>query len=256
MKKLSKQQFFSAIAPSALLVYSQGSPIYPSVRIAYCYLKSNGILTAWNNLTQMLVADGRITSYWRGEYVIEHTGQLVEQSEEEVLSTAQRSYRTLYHSFVDEELYYNFKKRRQIKNAESPYLQAKALITAKHEEISMVEHIHSLIEMCQLEYYDRIYTFFDKPAYVLSKNTIPVMYENELIAIAFYVDHLLYISLRKIEKLESVKVEKLNGIVRLNGHIVKAFTIDNLCYVNLEDLKKFLLIQVEWDQYAKVLSLY
>lgn len=256
MKKLSQQQFFSAVAPSASLLYLQGSPIYPSVRLAYSYIKSNGVLIAWNNLTHMQVGNGRKTDYWLGEYVDEHTGQLMQWSGEEVLPQALRAYQTLYHSFVDEDLYFNYRKRRQLTHAKSPYRQTKALIKIKNEDIALIEQIFEFIQLNQLEFYDQAYMFYDIPSYILRKNTVPVLYADELIAVAFYIDDLLYISLRKIQEYEEVKIEKKNGIVRLNGHIVKAFTLDNLCYVSLEDLKKFLLIQVEWDQHGKVLSLY
>lgn len=258
MTKLNKQQFFTALAPTARFVRLQGSPILPSVRIAYSYYKSKGILVAWHNLTEIEVGKGQLTPYWHGDYIVNKTMECKKRQDEltEQHAQEQRVYPTLYHSFLDEDNYYEYKQSRLITQSNSPEIQLKGLIKRRQEPLKLVEQLSDFIKLYQLEHYDRIDTFFDKPNYVEANNIVPVMYQDEFVAIAFLIDNLIYISLRKIEEYFTINVEERNGILRINGRIVNSFTIDNLCYVNIEEVKLILLFHVEWDQYAKVLSLY
>lgn len=50
MKKLTREQFFAAIAPAVLHIRQEGSFMYSSVRLAQSLLETGGVIHPWNNL--------------------------------------------------------------------------------------------------------------------------------------------------------------------------------------------------------------
>lgn len=254
MKSISKQQFFSVLAPSSIIVRLQGSPVLPSVRLAYSYLKSNGVVIAWNNFLAEKVGDGQLSAYWQGDYINETTKEL-RQLESSYERKELRSYRTIYHAFKDEDALYKLYSKHHFKLPKNLHDQVKALVRLRSDDVKLVEQLIDFISLYQLENYDNIHTLYDMPPTIHRRELIPVMYQEELFSVAFVIDDSIYISLRKMQEQYVLQIDKRNGILRISGHYVKSISINQICYVSLEDLKRILFFYVEWDHYAKVLFL-
>ena len=69
MVKLSRAEFIATLAPIAIRVRREGSPLFPSVRLAQNLLETGGVLHPWNNLGGIKVGSGQTNAYWKGQYV-------------------------------------------------------------------------------------------------------------------------------------------------------------------------------------------
>lgn len=64
-----RKDFIDLVAPIAVKLRFEGSPMFPSVRIAHAILETDGQINAWNNLVGYKVGSGVQTPYWRGDRV-------------------------------------------------------------------------------------------------------------------------------------------------------------------------------------------
>lgn len=64
---MTRQEFIDIVAPVAIELRVEGSPIFPSVRVAQAILETGGKIPEWNNLVGYKVSTGELTPYWDGK---------------------------------------------------------------------------------------------------------------------------------------------------------------------------------------------
>lgn len=81
----------------------EGSPIFPSVRIAQALLETGGVIHPWNNLVGFKVGRGIRNEYWKGHYVNKGTWEVYDGKRQDV-TAAFRVYDTVEECFRDQDL--------------------------------------------------------------------------------------------------------------------------------------------------------
>jgi len=102
--KVSQRQFIDTVAPIAVLLRTEGSSIFPSVRIAQALLETGSTLHPWNNLVGYKVGDGGLTPYWRGRSVSRTTWEVYDGVRVDGVAADWRAYDTIADCFRDQDL--------------------------------------------------------------------------------------------------------------------------------------------------------
>lgn len=120
------QEFIQTIAPIAVKLRLEGSPIFPSVRIAQAYHETGGVIHSWNNLVGYKVGNGRPTAYWNGQSVTSTTWEVINGVR--VQTTARwRAYASIEDGFKDQDLLFNWERYKRVREATNPEEQANML---------------------------------------------------------------------------------------------------------------------------------
>lgn len=256
MTKLSNSQFLAAITPIVMFVRQQGSPIFPSVRLAQSLLETGGVIHAWNNLGGIKVGSGKLTAYWRGESVAKGTWEY--RSGEQVREQAAfRAYRTLYHYYMDQELLFQNSRYRKVREAANSAEQAEQMRAAGYAtDPAYAAKLMSIIKQYDLEKYDRVTSDLTPPKVFRQAALVPVYYDQQFIAIAYYERYTNYLPVRKVAEYVGAKVVWKNNEVYVNGKQIEVILADGTSYAKASGLAALLNLSLEWDSYAKVLFVY
>jgi len=124
---MDRQTFINAVAPIAVKLRVEGSPIFPSVRIAQAMLETGVTLHPWNNLVGLKVGSGWRSPYWQGEVVVKGTWEVVDGRKVNDVQAAFRAYPTIEHGFRDQDVLFGFDRYSRVRTAKSPEYQAEML---------------------------------------------------------------------------------------------------------------------------------
>ncbi|MBO7744151.1 glucosaminidase domain-containing protein [Paenibacillus sp. MWE-103] len=123
---MDKQSFFGLLRPIARRLYAEGSPIFPSVRLAQSWLETGGTIPAWNNLGGLKAAGGVPNGYWKGDVVNKRTWETVGGRRVEVVASF-RAYDSVGDFYKDQDLLYARSRYDAVRNAATPEAQARML---------------------------------------------------------------------------------------------------------------------------------
>jgi flagellar protein FlgJ len=123
---MSAASFIAQIAPIAVQLRVEGSPIFPSVRIAQAGLETGWKITAWNNLGGYKVGSGKLTPYWRGKIVNKGTWEVYDGKRVDV-TAAFRAYDSVEDFFRDQDLLFQASRYARVRAARTPEEQADML---------------------------------------------------------------------------------------------------------------------------------
>ncbi|WP_229263636.1 glucosaminidase domain-containing protein [Cohnella cholangitidis] len=158
MASLTKKQFIAALVPHVLQVRKEGSPMFPSVRIAQNLLETGGKIHPWNNLGGIKVGSGKLNAYWKGKWVKKGTWE-VESGVRVDTAAYFRAYDTLYDFYKDQDLLFQLPRYRDVREAGTPEEQAKALRSCGYAtDPQYAEKIVALIKANGLTKYDEAAT--------------------------------------------------------------------------------------------------
>jgi len=118
--------FIAQIAPIAVQLRVEGSPIFPSVRIAQAGLETGWKIPAWNNLGGYKVGSGKLTPYWRGKIVNKGTWEVYDGKRVDV-TAAFRAYDSVEDFFRDQDLLFQASRYARVRAARTPEEQADML---------------------------------------------------------------------------------------------------------------------------------
>lgn len=121
--KVPQQQFIATVAPIAVMLRVEGSPIFPSVRIAQSLLETGSTLHAWNNLVGYKVGDGVRTPYWHGRSVNKTTWEVYDGVRVDGVSADWRAYDTIADCFRDQDLLFRKPRYDRVRAASTPQEQ-------------------------------------------------------------------------------------------------------------------------------------
>jgi flagellar protein FlgJ len=122
----SASTFIARIAPIAVQLRIEGSPIFPSVRIAQSGLETGWKIPAWNNLGGYKVGSGKLTPYWRGKIVNKGTWEVYDGKRVDV-TAAFRAYDSVEDFFRDQDLLFANTRYARVRSARTPEEQADML---------------------------------------------------------------------------------------------------------------------------------
>jgi len=123
---MSAASFIAQIAPITVQLRVEGSPIFPSVRIAQAGLETGWKIPAWNNLGGYKVGSGKLTPYWRGKIVNKGTWEVYDGKRVDV-TAAFRAYDSVEDFFRDQDLLFANTRYARVRSARTPEEQADML---------------------------------------------------------------------------------------------------------------------------------
>ena len=123
---MSASAFIAQIAPITVQLRVEGSPIFPSVRIAQSGLETGWKIPPWNNLGGYKVGSGKLTPYWRGAIVNKGTWEVYDGKRVDV-TAAFRAYDTVEDFFRDQDLLFGASRYDRVRTARTPEEQCASL---------------------------------------------------------------------------------------------------------------------------------
>jgi len=124
---MNAQQFIAVIAPIAVKLRIEGSPIFPSVRIAQSYHETGGVIHPWFNLVGYKAGSGEPNAYWHGKSVSSKTWEVIDGVRYEDVTANWRAYDSIEDGFKDQDLLFARERYRRVREARSPQEQSIAL---------------------------------------------------------------------------------------------------------------------------------
>lgn len=123
---MNPQQFISVIAPIAVQLWLEGSPFFPSLRIAQAGHETGWTLHPWNNLVGFKVGSGKPNAYWDGSSI--RTGTWEVYDDKRLNTEANwRVYASIENGFRDQDLLFGIARYDRVRAAGTPEEQANAL---------------------------------------------------------------------------------------------------------------------------------
>lgn len=235
MAKLSKSQFIAALAPMAIRARQEGSPLFPSVRLAQNLLETGGVIHPWNNLGGIKVGSGKANAFWHGQWVRKGTWE-VENGTTVDTSALFRAYDSVYDFYRDQDLLFQLSRYERVRKAQSPSQQAEALrLCGYATDPQYGAKIISIIQANKLTQYDDLAAPVDnnpKPAVTL----VPITVNGVQVAEGQTSDSQTWVPARVVGEALQIKVGWNGQSVTANGIILATRLIDGKGYVPVRDL--------------------
>ncbi|MHA6484563.1 glucosaminidase domain-containing protein [Paenibacillus sp. strain BS8-2] len=255
MAKMTRDQFFAAIAPSVELVRMQGSLMFPSVRMAQSLLESGGEIHDWNNLGGIKVGSGITNAYWHGGAVIKGTWEYLD-GRTITTKTAFRAYKTLYHFYKDLDLLLEAPRYERVRSAGTPERQAAMLQACGYAtDPAYPTKLMAIIQQYGLKKYDVpaappiVTRDFDGAVIV------PVTWLGAVISTGYLFEGVTWVPARKVAETLGAKVGWTGTAVTVNGtELISRLSIST-GYVKVRDLAMLLSIEIKWEPQARVVML-
>ncbi|WP_282939012.1 glucosaminidase domain-containing protein [Paenibacillus sp. RC67] len=153
---MMRAEFIAAIAPVAVKLRREGSPLYSSVRIAQAILETGCMLHDWNNLVGFKVGSGEPNAYWHGRSVSTTTWEVYDGIKVDGVQANWRAYDCIEDCFKDQDLLFNWSRYDRVRAATSPQVQTNALYLCGYATDPIyAEKLNSLILTHELERYDK-----------------------------------------------------------------------------------------------------
>jgi flagellum-specific peptidoglycan hydrolase FlgJ len=125
---MSREEFIGLVAPIAVKLRLEGSPIFPSVRIAQAILETGARTNPWNNLTGYKVGNRTPSPYWSGRFISATTWEVVDGARVDNIRDDFRAYDTIEYGFKDQDLLFQFPRYTGVRQATTPQEQARKLL--------------------------------------------------------------------------------------------------------------------------------
>jgi len=147
--------FIVKIAPIAVELRVEGSPIFPSVRIAQAAHETGWNIHSWNNLVGLKVGSGKPNQYWDGSSVRTGTWEVINGYR--VDTTANwRAYRSIEDCFRDQDLLFQSSRYARVRAATTPEEQADMLQACGYAtDPAYGQKLKNLIKAYDLKKYDK-----------------------------------------------------------------------------------------------------
>ncbi|MFC5402118.1 glycoside hydrolase family 73 protein [Cohnella soli] len=126
MTKMKPAAFIARLAPEAIRARSEGSPLFPSVRLAQNMLETGCNLNGHFNLGGFKVGDGKPNAWWRGSVYSTATWEVIGGKRIETVAVW-RSYSSVYDFYRDQDRLFATARYARVCAAQTPSAQAEAL---------------------------------------------------------------------------------------------------------------------------------
>lgn len=164
---MNPHDFIAAVAPVAVRLRREGSPLFASVRIAQAALETGWTLNDWNNLVGFKVGSGRTNAFWKGAYVYKGTWEIYDGVRQDVVA-AFRAYDSIADCFRDQDLLFaGWDNYRLVRDAATPEEQCRAFVMTPQKYATDPQYAEKLMRVVD-SYGLRIYDYSEEDADMLS----------------------------------------------------------------------------------------
>lgn len=151
----ANEEFIVKVAPVAISLRIDGSPIFPSVRIAQALLETGGVLHHWNNLVGFKVGSGVPNEFWKGASVSAKTWEVINSVRLDNVTADFRAYGCIEDCFRDQDVLFSWVRYDRVRNAKTPDEQTQALYSCGYAtDPNYAIKLNALIESHNLKKYD------------------------------------------------------------------------------------------------------
>lgn len=251
MAKLTRTQFFAAIAPAVLHVRSEGSTMFPSVRMAQSLLETGGELHAWNNLGGIKVGSGKTNAYWHGEAVVRGTWEYID-GRTVTARVAFRAYKSIYHFYKDLDLLLAGARYERVRGAATPERQAEMLLACGYAtDPAYATKLIALIGQYGLKRYDTMAVAQQSTRGFEAASVIPIIHQGQMIGTGYLQDGTTWVPARRIGETLGASIGWTGSEVTVNGTALESRLSASTGYVRARDLAQMLGLGIEWDGLAR-----
>jgi len=147
--------FIAIIAPIAVELRLDGSPIFPSLRIAQAAHETGWQIHSWNNLVGLKVGSGEPNPYWDGSSVRTGTWEVINGRRVDTAANW-RAYRSIEDCFRDQDELFKLPRYARVRAATTPEEQADMLQACGYAtDPAYGQKLKNLIGMYNLKKYDQ-----------------------------------------------------------------------------------------------------
>ncbi len=239
---MTREEFFASLAPIAIRVRREGSPMFPSVRLAQNLLETGGVIHSWNNLGGIKVGSGQRNAYWRGRTVNKDTWEVYNGKRVDVSSDF-RAYDSVYDYYKDQDILFQLPRYAAVREADTPEQQARALQSSGYA--TDPQYASKLISIISTHGLKR----FDRQAASAPQNAAEVTIEvnGQSIGTGYAVDGITWGPARVLGTMLGAVVGWNGTEVTINGTPRATLIFDGSGYVPLRELAESLGARVMWD---------
>ncbi|WP_163854661.1 glycoside hydrolase family 73 protein [Paenibacillus elgii] len=152
---MTREEFISTVAPVAVKLRKEGSPIFPSVRVAQAMLETGCTLHEWNNLVGFKVGGGKPNAFWKGRSVSTKTWEVYDGARVDGVQAHWRAYDCIEDCFRDQDLLFEWSRYDRVHAAQSPQEQTEMLrVCGYATDPVYTQKLNSFITGYDLEKYD------------------------------------------------------------------------------------------------------
>ncbi|WP_308639189.1 glycoside hydrolase family 73 protein [Paenibacillus silvisoli] len=185
---MDKPSFFALLLPYAKRLQAEGSPIFPSVRLAQSWHETGGTIPAWNNLGGYKAGSGTPNQYWNGQVVEKKSWEVIGGQRVTVTATF-RAYDSIYLFYKDQDLLFQRSRYTPVRLAATPNEQAQMLLQCGYAtDPAYALKLIAIMEASNLYQYDAVIegdepmTAEEKAAFeALQEQVASLMAANELL---------------------------------------------------------------------------
>jgi len=152
---MTRDKFIAVVAPIAVKLRREGSPIFPSVRIAQTILETGCMLHSWNNLVGYKVGSGQLTPFWRGRSVSTKTWEVYDGVRVDGVHANWRAYDSIADCFRDQDILFQNNRYERVNAAKSSTEQTEMLSKCGYAtDPAYASKLQTLIHIYDLKKYD------------------------------------------------------------------------------------------------------
>ncbi|WP_051775590.1 glycoside hydrolase family 73 protein [Paenibacillus tyrfis] len=153
---MKREDFIAIVAPVAVKLRREGSPIFPSVRIAQAMLETGCVIHEWNNLVGYKVGSGRPNEFWKGKSVSTKTWEVYNNVRVDGVQAHWRAYECIEDCFRDQDLLFDWSRYDRVRRAQTPQEQTEMLrVCGYATDPDYTRKLNNLIASYYLEQYDK-----------------------------------------------------------------------------------------------------
>lgn len=236
MARLSRQQFIDTLAPIAIQVRREGSPLFPSVRLGQNLLETGGVIHPWNNLGGIKVGSGKPNAFWRGQWVRKGTWEVLNDVRVETTASF-RAYDSIYDFYKDQDLLLQLPRYERVRAAGTPALQAEALrLSGYATDPQYGAKIVSLIRTYRLEQYDVIAAQPQPEPEAPAEPTIPINLNGATLAEGRLTAGQTWVPARVVGEALQLRIGWTDKTVTANGRPLQTRVFGDKGYVPVREL--------------------
>ncbi|WP_051775771.1 glycoside hydrolase family 73 protein [Paenibacillus tyrfis] len=153
---MTREEFIATVASITVQLRKEGSPIFPSVRIAQAMLETGGRIHEWNNLVGYKVGSGQPNQFWKGRSVSTKTWEVYDGVRVDGVKAHWRAYDCVEDCFRDQDLLFQWSHYDRVRAAQTPQEQTEMLrVCGYATDPEYTKKLRGLIASYALEQYDK-----------------------------------------------------------------------------------------------------
>lgn len=151
---MTRAEFLAILAPQAIQARRDGSPLFPSVRLAQNALETGWKINKHNNLGGFKVGGGSPNEWWRGATYTTPTWEVINGRRIQTVATW-RSYASVYDFYRDQDRLFQSARYARVRAARTPDEQCDALYLSGYAtDPAYADKLKTIIRAYGLTKYD------------------------------------------------------------------------------------------------------